>query len=118
MPEASKPSLPLRKVCPRVLRLLFNSADFLERVRLGELAIEAVDDYEAPPSAGQPPGTRSQFLEIRTLDGIVIARAFQYLRPDGTVGASGRPDPKWLRTETEILRGNHGNDARCEECAG
>lgn len=29
-------------------------------------------------------------------DGSRVALVHQYLRPDGTVGASGQPDPKWL----------------------
>jgi hypothetical protein len=29
-------------------------------------------------------------------DGNEVARVHQYLRPDGTIGASGKPDPKRL----------------------
>ena len=29
-------------------------------------------------------------------DGNVVAMVHQYLLPDGTLGASGNPDPKWL----------------------
>jgi hypothetical protein len=32
-----------------------------------------------------------------------MAIVHQYLRPDGTLGASGLPDPKWLRDGDRIL---------------
>jgi hypothetical protein len=38
-----------------------------------------------------------------TQDGNPIAVVHQYLRPDGTIGASGRPDPKRLFLEDRIL---------------
>jgi hypothetical protein len=36
-------------------------------------------------------------------DGEVLALVHQYLRPDGTIGASGKPDPKRLYLTKEIL---------------
>jgi hypothetical protein len=36
-------------------------------------------------------------------DGEVLALVHQYLRPDGTIGASGKPDPKRLYLTNEIL---------------
>lgn len=36
-------------------------------------------------------------------DGNQIALVHQYLRRDGTLGASGLPDPKWLLHEGEVL---------------
>ncbi len=35
--------------------------------------------------------------------GILIARAHRYLRPNGTLGGSGLPDPKWLRLSDRII---------------
>jgi len=42
---------------------------------------------------------------IRYLDtlGDPVVEVFQYLRSDGTLGASGRPDPKRLWLQAEIL---------------
>jgi hypothetical protein len=31
-----------------------------------------------------------------------VAIAHQYVKPDGTIGGSGRPDPKWLLEEGVI----------------
>ena len=54
-----------------------------------------------PPScpllANVPVCTQSQllhYIELRT--GIKVAEVHQYVLPDGTIGASGMPDPKLL----------------------
>ncbi|MCY3960092.1 MAG: hypothetical protein OXG34_00275 [bacterium] len=36
-------------------------------------------------------------------DGQELALAHQYLLPDGTIGGSGRPDPKRLILDDEII---------------
>ena len=54
-----------------------------------------------PP--GEPPGTRSQVFDYLDPSGERIVTVHRYLRPDGTLGASGLPDPKWIRRENEIL---------------
>jgi hypothetical protein len=47
------------------------------------------------PLASEPAGTRSQMVAY--FDGLRrVALLHRYLRPDGTVGASGMPDPKEL----------------------
>lgn len=46
---------------------------------------------------GQPLGTVSQFLSYRDAKtGEELARVHQYQRPDGSLGGSGKPDPKRL----------------------
>jgi hypothetical protein len=40
--------------------------------------------------------TRSQLISYLDDAGQEVARVHQYLQPDGTLGASGRPDPKRL----------------------
>ena len=44
----------------------------------------------------EPPGTRSQMVAYVDASGQRVALVHQYLRPDGTLGGSGRPDPKLL----------------------
>jgi hypothetical protein len=34
-----------------------------------------------------------------------VARAHRYLRPNGTLGASGKPDPKTVRIGRTLYRG-------------
>jgi hypothetical protein len=77
------------------LRQLFNDNGILEKAASGELTVKDVKDgHPSPPAAKEPICTQSQLLAYLTLDGKKVAEAHQYLRPDGTVGASGRPDPK------------------------
>lgn len=45
----------------------------------------------------------SQTVEYFTKNGQRVARVHQYLRPDGTIGGKGRPDPKWLRLGSWVL---------------
>ena len=50
------------------------------------------DQHPAPTAAGQRPGTVSQIV-IYFDRAEPIAEVHQYVRPDGSLGASGRPDP-------------------------
>ena len=72
-----------------------------QKAATGELVTIVRDEYLAPRAAGQPTGTVAQivlYFEVLP-DGErrPIALVHQYLRSDGQVGGSGRPDPKWLR---------------------
>jgi hypothetical protein len=74
------------------LRRRFNHGRYRERARAGEFRQEAKRDRLARPSAGQPPGTRSQYSATDEKGAVV----HQYPRPDGQLGGSGPPDPQWL----------------------
>lgn len=52
------------------------------------------DGHPSPPLAGEPICTRSQIIAYRDDQGHQIARVHQYLRQDGSLGASGKPDPQ------------------------
>lgn len=81
----------------RELRRIFNDGGYLDRLHRGELALgpEPVEEHHpSPPLAAEPFCTRSQLLEYISKTGKRIALVHQYLRPDGTIGLSGLPDPK------------------------
>jgi hypothetical protein len=59
----------------------------------------ARDDHPAP---NQMFCTRSQTLECFDKDGNYLALLHQYKKPDGSIGASGKPDPKRLRIADTI----------------
>jgi len=46
-----------------------------------------------PAKSFEPACTRTQMVSY-LVEGCEVARAHRYLRPDGTLGASGKPDPK------------------------
>jgi hypothetical protein len=76
---------------------MFNDGCFLERLKSGKLhAILESEKHPSPFRSGQPQCTWSQFLILLDENDQEIARVHQYKRPDGSIGASGRPDPKRL----------------------
>jgi hypothetical protein len=50
----------------------------------------------ASPKSNQVPGTLSQFIKFFGENGSPVLMVHQFLRPDGTIGASGLPDPKMM----------------------
>lgn len=95
---------PTRKVSAAELRRLFNEGRYHERAQANQLLISVESEREARDSAGQPPGTLSQmvwYFDPSTLDRVALVH--QYRRPDGSIGGSGRPDPKRLLLQDEIL---------------
>ena len=86
------------------LRRLFNELGLFEAAQRGEFSIRVKRDGH--PSAlwvGEPVCTRSQAVGYIDADGREIAVVHQYLRRDGSIGASGRPDPKRLLHNGELL---------------
>jgi hypothetical protein len=78
------------------LRALFNN-EILPKIQAGALLPMVLSQNPPRSDAGQPPGTLSQRVEyVEIIDGrpIRVATVHQYLRPDGTLGGSGLPDPK------------------------
>jgi len=84
-------------VTPEVLCEMFNSAGYADQITDGILVASVrTDRHPALPKAAEPFCTRSQIVAYLTQKGKCIALVHQYLRVDGSLGASGRPDPKWL----------------------
>ena len=44
----------------------------------------------------EPPGTRSLTISYVNNAGERVFMVHIYLRPDDSIGGSGKPDPKWL----------------------
>jgi hypothetical protein len=96
-------SRPVRRVTPQELRNLFNSRGYYERVIRNELTAALESERPARTEANQPPGTLSQMVWYYDKSLRRVALVHQYLRPDGSLGGSGRPDPKRLLLDDEIL---------------
>lgn len=85
------------------LRRLFNEA-YLERVLNGQLTVKNFGNqvlYQNPPPEDwrqpEPDGTTTGLVEIidpKTNGRVAVAH--RLLRPDGSFGASGHPDPKMV----------------------
>ncbi len=88
-------NLPLLAIGEWTLRSYFKSAGYWEAVQHGMLTTKILrNGHPSPPLAGEPLCTRSQMIAYLDLGGNEVARVHQYLRPDGTIGLSGKPDPK------------------------
>jgi len=87
-------SPPLQYVDEARLQQLFNDGGFLQGLQEGRIdQLVQRQNHADPERTGQPFCTQSQIVSY--LEGNQeVARVHQYLRPDGTIGASGRPDPK------------------------
>lgn len=112
----SDPPLPIQRVCPWLLRDLFNELNYDDRVRRDELLLRITRRSPAPAKANQPPGTMSTIRKYYDAQGRVFAIAHAYERPDGTLGGSGRPDPKWVRHGDVGLVPFHGDRETCPSC--
>jgi hypothetical protein len=68
------------------------------------MAFVLEDRHPALPKASEPYCTHSQMISYRDPDNNEVARIHQYLRPDGSIGASGKPDPKRLLHDGTLYR--------------
>ena len=116
-PDPSRLSIAPRPACPWLVRARFNESRFVQRAARGELQVRVPRSYPTPAAQNQAPGTVTQKLEYWSPDGRRLVVAIQYLRLDGTLGGSGRPDPKLLVDGNERLTPNHGDDESCADCS-
>jgi hypothetical protein len=86
---------PIKRVSANALRKLFNDSGYWEQYQNGQLqSTLRKSKHPSPPLANEPFCTQSQYITYINELGEKIAGVHQYLRPDGTIGLSGRPDPK------------------------
>jgi hypothetical protein len=96
---------PLKRVPAEVLRHLFNHGNYWARAKAGDLSQHLLRErHPALPLAPVPYFTKSQLIAYWDAGGQEVARVHQYLLPDGTIGASGMPDPKRLLHEGTLYR--------------
>ena len=87
------------------MRELFNEGNYWQRATDGEFKIVVLETrHPALLAAKEPFCTQSQMVSYRDSSGSEIARVHQYLRVDGTIGASGKPDPKRLFKDGVLYR--------------
>jgi len=94
------------------LRKLFQDERVLEKEARGELVVKLISSgHPSPPRADEPVCTKSQSMGYYDPNGNKVAEAHCHLREDGTIGASGKPDPKGVMHHgiwyfLDILAGN------------
>lgn len=86
------------------IRQRFNQSKLPEMIRTGQLVEQIVaDKHPAVPLGGEPYCTRSQYVVYSMPDSTFVVSGHRYLRPDGTLGLSGKLDPKRLWDGKRIL---------------
>ena len=106
MAVPSWPSEPEAVVDAAELRRIFNKQRYYERALAGSdvSTVLRADCHPARTLPGHPTCTRSQFVYY-IIGETLVAAAHQYLLPDGSLGGSGRPDPKIvLAPDGRVLR--------------
>jgi len=83
---------------------MFEADGIERRVSAGEFTVIVLRSHSASPLLGMPAGTVSQLIAYLDREGKTIAKARRYLKPDGSLGASGRADPKALIRDDVLYR--------------
>jgi hypothetical protein len=74
---------------------MFNDSTIPNQIKSGHLHKKIIrEGHPSPLRSGQPHCTYSQILSFSDSQGNRFAACHQYKRPDGTIGGSGKPDPK------------------------
>lgn len=95
---------PVEYVSNDIIRQEFNNRQIAERSLSGEIiAYLKRNSHLSRPPQGEPYCTNSQIIYYYEPGGGLLAVAHQYLRPDSTLGGSGKPDPKRLILPDKIL---------------
>lgn len=93
-----------RYVSPGILWERFNRSQIPEMMERGKLTVEYLPDAHLtnPERVAENRCTRGQMVRYRNAEGTWLVEVFQYLPSDGSLGASGRPDPKRMRVGAEV----------------
>lgn len=88
-----------------VIRDLFEKAGYAQAIAEGRYSAQVRrQSHVQIPRSGEPYCSWSQLVSYRDTAGIQVVLVHQFRRPGGTIGASGRPDPKFLLHEGVIYR--------------
>jgi hypothetical protein len=95
----------MKRIPPSEMQKMFNEGGYWDKAKSGELTPVPLEErHPALTAANEPLCTISQMLSYRDASNREVARVHQYLHADGTIGASGRPDPKRLFHNGELYR--------------
>ena len=88
------------------IRALFNKSQYYEKIKKGLLQEKVVKKtlLKYPKKKGEPQGTYSEIVRYREPKTGFILYAHRYKRPDGSIGASGKPDPKFLQIGGKLYK--------------
>jgi hypothetical protein len=86
----------MRRITAAEMRRRFNDGLYWDKTKTGNLTVHVLESHKSMSLPEETLEIESQMLSYRDSTGGEVARVHQYLRSDGTVAASGKPDPKRL----------------------
>ena len=92
------------RVPPSILRQRFNNSELSPLIEAGLLEPKRQEDRHLtdPERIGEKYCTQHQWKRYVDSDGKIILETSNFLRRDGTLGASGKPDPKRMRVGNRL----------------
>ena len=98
MSEQDTPKQPtIQRVTVEELRIRFNNGNYWARAKSGEFTEVVLESCISTALADKETvEITSESISYRNENNCEVARVHQYKRPDGTLAASGLPDPKRL----------------------
>src|SRR6266852_801486 len=97
MSDNPKPKTPLiQRVTSEEMCKRFNEGGYWEKVKSGIWTSHVLESNVSTLLSQETVEITSVMLSYRDSEGNEMARVHQFMRPDGTLAASGRPDPKRL----------------------
>jgi hypothetical protein len=95
----------MKRITTTEMQRMFNEGGYWDKAKSGEFTTVTLEHrHPSLTAANEPFCTFSQMISYRDASDNEMARVHQYLRPDGTVGASGKPDPKRLFVDGTLYR--------------
>ena len=87
-------SPPIKRVTSEEMCKRFNEGGYREKVTSGEWTEHVLESNISHLLTSETVEITSIMLSYRDANGDERARVHQFMRPDGTLAASGKPDPK------------------------
>jgi hypothetical protein len=98
-------SPPSVRVPAQVIRDLFNNEGYAQAIAEGRYSEQVRrESHLQIPRSGEPYCSWSQLVSYRDAAGVQVVVAHRFKRPGGAIGASGRPDPKFLLHDGVIYK--------------
>ena len=95
-----------KRVSEQELRKIFKDSGLEARFKARAISfrVKRKFHYPSPKPSFEPHCTKSEMVDLVEDDGTVVASCHRYMRPDGTIGASGKIDPKFVLFEGILYR--------------
>lgn len=88
--------LPIKRITVNEMRQRFNDGGYWDKIKSGQWTTYTLESRISDALPQETVQITSVMLSYRDANGDEMARVHQYVRPDGTLAASGKPDPKRL----------------------